>query len=144
MPCHENKGTENKCYLRIYVRDVQGNAVGNEKYRLEIDGALLSTDADQTDGQGMLYKEIPCSAQTGKLTVLTHAWNLQIEVPPPHSDEVGARVRLANLGFFSAPDEPNAEELSFAYWDFQHANQINRSADLDDPTVDSLDKIHNA
>lgn len=137
-----NSPDDEKCHLRLFVQDEHGNAIANESYELEIDRAKISKDADQTDGSGMLYTEIPCGAKSGKLTVRTHVWQMQIEVPPPYSQEEGARVRLANLGYMSDAKKPDAADLKFAYWDFQRANAIARSAKLDDPTVSALDKIH--
>ncbi len=133
---------EKKCHLRIFVQDEHGNAIANESYELEIDRAVISKDTDQTDASGMLYKEIPCGAKAGKLTVRTHVWQMQIEEPPPYSWEEGARVRLANLGYLPDANKPDAADLKFAYWDFQRANAIARSAKLDDSTVMALDKIH--
>ena len=139
-PCESPAGRRR--YLRILVRDVTGEAIVNENYRLEIDGVLISTDADLTDGRGMVRKEISWEATTGVLTVRTHVWEIKIETPPPHSEEAGARVRLANLGYFPDAAGPDDAGLCYSYWDFQHANQIDRTAELDDPTVGKLDQIH--
>jgi hypothetical protein len=128
--------------LRIFVQDERGKAIPNEKYTLEVNGVLVSTETDTTDGRGMLQKIIPFEATTGVLSVRTHNWDLQIADPPPHSEEAGVRARLANLGFLSDAESPDADKLAFSLVDFQTDSNIDRTGTIDAPTTTQLDKIH--
>ena len=140
-PCESPAGRRR--FLRIFVRDVQGKPIANEVYTLEIEGKLVSTDADRTGGDGLVRKEISWEASKGVLKVRTHEWDIQIETPPPHTDEEGARVRLANLGYFPDPTIPDEDTLKYSLWEFQDANGVERTGELDAATVKKLDEIHN-
>ncbi len=140
-PCEGHGGRRR--FLRIFVRDEFGSLITGENYVLEVDGVTISLESDQTDGSGMVLKEIGWESTSAVLTVRNHVWQLQILQPPPYTQEDGARVRLANLGYFVDPDKPDAADLAYALWDFQHANDVERSAALDSPTISKFDEIHN-
>ena len=59
-------------------------------------------------------------------------------------DEVpGVRKRLANLGFFCAPEGPeNADDLAGALRKFQEKHGLQETGKIDDATKSKLKEIH--
>lgn len=126
--------------LRIFLHDETGKVMANEPYTLEIDGTVVAKK--NTTAEGLVDHEVPAGSARGVLQIQRHTWNLLLEDPPPHSDEDGVRVRLANLGFATQQEALDSDRLEFALWDLQHHAGLEKSGIIDDPTVGFLDKHH--
>lgn len=100
--------------LQLYLQHECGLPIANERYELEIEGQLISSGSDRTDSRGMLEHKIKFGASSGVLRILHHRWDLEIDQPPPYSNDKGVRVRLGNLGFLPRASQASLEDVHFA------------------------------
>jgi len=120
--------------------------IKNAPYVLEVDGVIV--DQGNTDGDGYVKITIKPDAREGRLTVHKsqpeeRIFMLDLGVMDPVDEVSGVRKRLANLGFFCAPDGPaDADDLVIALRHFQEGNSLNVTGEIDDPTKSKLKELH--
>lgn len=119
--------------------------IKNAPYVLEIDG--LRVDEGKTDGEG--YVEIPIqpNAREGRLTVNKgepeeQIIMLDLGAMAPVDEIAGVRKRLANLGFFCAPEGEETDDLEIALSKFQEQNSLTVTGKIDDTTKAKLKDLH--
>ncbi len=117
----------------------------NVPYILEIDG---NTTRGTTDGDGHIEETIPPSAQSGTLTLNPGAPN-ELKLPlalggiDPIAEITGVRKRLSNLGYPCLIDgDQMTDDLDAALRQFQAANGLTGTGQIDDPTKDKLQSMH--
>jgi N-acetylmuramoyl-L-alanine amidase len=106
---HKFQIKSSKLLLKIRLKDVEDNPMGNEPFTLIV-GNLRKKGT--TDGGGLLQQEIPADAREGELRLdKAHLkWNLRIGYLDPvdsHGNDpaiiTGIQARLNNLGFLCGP-----------------------------------------
>jgi hypothetical protein len=116
----------------------------NQPYVLVIDGALYS---GKTDEQGELKHSIPPNARHGRLILTSGRHTEEIELRlgelDPRGAVTGAQARLRNLGFdcgvvdgILGPKTRNAVER------FQRSRKLQQTGELDNTTMQELEKMH--
>jgi N-acetylmuramoyl-L-alanine amidase len=95
------------CWLRILIKDEEGEPLANKKYRLSIDGDISQAVIPQT---GLIQKQIPADAALGELEVWTEdetrapdTWSLSLGHLDPIEMLSGIQARLNNLGYACGP-----------------------------------------
>lgn len=114
----------------------------NEAYVLNIDGMLSE---GQTDGNGKVEFPIPPNARTAKILFRERGdeYTLQLGRADPITEISGVQGRLENLGFFYGPiDGKMSEELEQAIRDFQKANDLVPTGELDEETRNKIEQVH--
>ncbi len=89
-------------WMRVAVRDWQGNPLANKTCKLEVSGG--ETFEGALDATGVLSRRVAVTAKKAKLTVnftdsKTRVWNLVFGWKDPISTISGVQARLDNLGF---------------------------------------------
>jgi len=130
-------GTPSK--LRLCVKQV-GTARGNQPYRLEIGGKVLSGN---TDANGWIEVVIPSDASSGRLTVGDNprhqqVFSLQLGGMDPITETIGVQKRLRNLGFDCEPTGEMDDATSTAIALFQKSEDLEATGELDQSTIDKL------
>jgi peptidoglycan hydrolase-like protein with peptidoglycan-binding domain len=135
--------------LIICLIDIFGKPLGDANYALEIDDPSFERIADVTDANGLISQKIPASAKTGRLILDTHVFDLLIRDLDPASTIKGAVVRLSNLGYLADENilsgdgqgSGQADDLlTSALMQFQDANGLEASGELDEPTASKLEE----
>ncbi len=127
--------------LRIVVKDFDDQPVANTECELEVEGAVYKL---KTNAQGLIEKEIPRTAERGKLTIP----DLGIEHPvkighlDPSEEDSGWQARLINLGYHAGPVGDSNEQIRAALEEFQCDHGLNVTGVLDAATKAKLEKIH--
>jgi hypothetical protein len=120
--------------------------ISNAPYIFEVDGSLV--DEGKTDGDGGVEIPLPPNAKEGRITVHPgkpeeKTFALQLGGVDPVDEVSGVRQRLANLGFFCAPEGPaDAEDLQTSLRKFQEKNSLDVTGKIDDATKSKLKDLH--
>lgn len=119
-----------------------GQPRANEAYVLTIDGEMSE---GTLDGSGWLIKPIQPSAQSATLMLsrTREVFELALRRLDPVDSVRGAQGRLSNLGFYRGEvngtmDDPTRAALH----NFQHAQGLVISDELDGPTQRALKRAH--
>lgn len=146
---HKFKVKIPKAKLKLELKDDQGHALANKKYRLTIGNTIVE---ETTDGSGKIDKDIPPEARYGTLTVWMDENNsaaqvfqfpLELGALEPETTISGAQQRLQNLGYdcggiTGVLDETTKDAIKA----FQKANSLTVNGDLDDPTKNKLKSLY--
>ncbi len=153
----DSKGTDTKntyklfakkTFLKIRLKDEQGNAFANKKYSLKINGNLTE---GATGADGLVQTEIAADTASGQLTVFLDndtskpgiVWSLKIGNLDPVDTNKGVQARLNNLGFFcGAVDGIIGPMTQAALSGFQSKNGLAVSGSADSVTRDKLRQLH--
>ncbi len=120
--------------------------IKNAPYVFEVDGVRV--DEGKTDDDGCVKIPIQPDARVGRLTVHPgkpeeKTFTLDLGGMDPVDEVPGVRKRLANLGFFCAPEGPeNADDLAGALRKFQEKHGLQETGKIDDATKSKLKEIH--
>jgi len=127
----ESGGTEQKhrfktkgqpLMMRIVFKDFNDKPIANMKVDLHVEGKVHSLT---TNAQGMIEKEIPATAEEGRLVFKDpkapfDEMPLKIGHLDPVDEISGWKARLNNLGYNAGPiDDKETEELRSAIEEFQ-------------------------
>jgi type VI secretion system secreted protein VgrG len=124
----------------------------NKKYHLMVEGARLE---GETDGDGMVKKDIPKDAKQVNITVWADTYptgrrrnyTLSMAETPAASTPEGAQVRLRHLGYFQGTPGPTVtDEVTSAVMEFQedHADShaLDPTGQLDGATSGALEDVY--
>lgn len=132
--------------LRIQMLSPSGQPRANRAYRVDIDGAITS---GQTDADGMVDISIPCGATNGTLILEADGKNAEERHPlalgklEPATEIKGAQARLKNLGSNTVTVNGQLDEQTkAALRDFQAAQGLSETGELDQTTSDKLREVH--
>jgi hypothetical protein len=130
------------CEFKLTLMDYD-RPYANEPYRLTVDGVFFN---GVLDGNGTLAIKIPGNAQTGTLFVgtppLEERFDLELGEMDPIQSLSGIRKRLENLGFECGGEEELGPQTTGALADFQKANHLTVTGELDDDTRQMLEQQH--
>jgi N-acetylmuramoyl-L-alanine amidase len=146
---HKFKVTRPKAKLKLELKDDQGQALANKKFRLVVGNTNLE---GTTDGSGKIDQDIPPDRSHGELTVWMDESNpsaqvitfpLELGGLEPHTTVNGAQQRLQNLGFDcgGVSGAMNAETEA-AVRAFQQKNSLTVNGTLDTNTQNKLKDLH--
>jgi hypothetical protein len=115
-------------------------------YTLEIEGTLIK---GTTNSDGMIECSIPPNAKEGKLILEPGTLDeLVIRLKLGHLDPIGepsgAQARLSNLGYRCGDPDSDNPNIERALRDFQARHQLKTTGELDQPTRDKLDQVHDS
>jgi hypothetical protein len=135
------KGVPAKMRIQ-FLRDGQPKA--NVSYKLEIDGTL---GEGSTDSTGTVEVFIPPGAAHGSITVGegddTEFFELELGRLDPIDTVAGAQARLHNLGFSPGRTTGSMNpDTVRAVLEYQKANGLDETGELDDATRRSLLQMH--
>jgi N-acetylmuramoyl-L-alanine amidase len=130
--------------LRLVIRDFDNEPIAATACELEIEGTKFALT---TNGDGLIEREIPPTAEKGRLLVPS----LGIEVPlkighlDPHDEESGWLGRLVNLGYTDDQLGTTSEDdLRSDIEEFQCDYKLKVTGELDAATKAMLKKVHGA
>lgn len=134
------KNAPAKFHIRLLDDDDEPRA--NLKYILEIDGQEFT---GATDGSGAINVSIPPGAKNGKLLLVDE--NEEYDLALGHLDPVeeipGVQARLKGLGYYAGESSPAMNpETEQAIKDFQEANNLEPTGQLDDALRNKLESIY--
>ncbi len=133
------KGTPSKLVLTLRE---EGEPRAKVPYTLIIDGAVTMTG--ETDGDGKIDQPIPPNARRGQLILPGGEELLLLLGHLDPADEVsGAQGRLHNLGYpCGDPDGELGPWTMMALAAFQTREGLAVTGDLDEPTIQALERAH--
>jgi N-acetylmuramoyl-L-alanine amidase len=135
-------------FLRVVLKDENGNAYAGKKYRLVVG---WKTFEGTTDDQGLVAHQVPADTTRGRLTLWlgddpageVYTWHLQIGHLEPIGTICGVQARLNNLGFDCGPEDgAMSPRLQGALKRFQHEAGLDETGELDDTTREKLEEMH--
>lgn len=126
--------------LDVSVGDEHGRWSG-EAFRVEGAGAVIT---GTTDGQGVAHVEVPVDVPSVQLVVPGRHRRLRLDVGhlDPIDEEGGARARLANLGHLRATPPGVPDGLREGVEEFQRAEGLRPTGELDAETLETLSRRH--
>jgi hypothetical protein len=144
------KATIPKAKLKLELKDDQGNALANKKYRLTVGNSLIEAT---TDGSGKIDKDIPPEATLGTLTLWmddgnpaaqVYQFRLELGALEPETTIPGAQARLQNLGYDCGGITGVLDaQTQQAIRGFQKDNSpLTVNGTLDDPTKNKLKSLY--
>ncbi|RMH10686.1 MAG: hypothetical protein D6695_10960 [Planctomycetota bacterium] len=95
---HRFRHTGPRRSVRIYFKDLFGESLINEPYRLKLDGQDWTED--QTDGEGMVYLEVPMSCRHAKFEIAGYEHDFMFSQLDPVTTVSGIQARLNHLGYW--------------------------------------------
>jgi len=135
-------------HVNVRVYDESLVPMRERPYALTVLGRVIS---GVTSATGDVDAEVPEEAQVGQLTVWEEypegerlQWKVNFEppLPPPHRPP-GARIRLANLGYYQGPPvEEMDDRLRQAVQRFQQDVELPPTGELEPLTVYRLLVVH--
>ncbi|MGO9009083.1 MAG: peptidoglycan-binding domain-containing protein [Bryobacteraceae bacterium] len=136
------KGTSSKLHLVLLGDDK--SPVVDQPYVLTVDGQDFRGN---TGSSGIIQQSIPPGAMSGKLIVGTgkhqRIYSLRLGGLDPVTEVSGAQGRLKNLGYMiPAIDGQLGPETKEALSQFQQANGLDATGDLNDETQAKLKEAH--
>jgi hypothetical protein len=158
--CYEDGATEQrhtfrlktpKLFLRIVVRDDEGEILANEPYTLKVGD---NDYADTTNDRGLLEKEIPIGVRAAELRLENKDFTIPLQIgdldPIDNNDDTskivtGVQARLNNLGFFCGRiDDNQGPKTTDAIRAFQRQvlGRIEPDGQLDRETREALVREH--
>jgi Putative peptidoglycan binding domain len=133
-------GVPAKFRIQLFLND-QPRA--GQEYRLEVDGAVLSSGT--TDADGVLEEAIPPQAKQGRLVVGPDQEEIPLDFGylDPSTEDSGVAQRLRNLGFYPEAFASGPEDdLGLAIVTFQATFGLPASGEADPATRRKLEEIH--
>ena len=131
-----------KTKLSIVLELADGTAMADQAWTLVVAGQTYS---GTTGEDGLVEAEIAADAQNGTLTFGDRSFEIRIGYLNPLDQEIddegisGAQARLANLGYaIKTIDGQLNEETRAALTDFQAANGLTESGEVDEETRKAL------
>ena len=104
---HTFKLGEKKTFLRLVLKNEEGQLLSNAKYKLVIEGVVRE---GRTDENGLIQQEIPTLDEDGELTVFPEdaseddfTFHVRLGHLDPVNEVSGIQARLNNLGFDAGP-----------------------------------------
>lgn len=102
---HSFRLSRPKAWVRIAVKDDQGEPCADKRYVLEVEG---ETWEGNLGSDGVVEQAVPVDARKGRLEVWTSeeaagVWELEIGSMDPIEEVSGIQARLANLGIDPGP-----------------------------------------
>lgn len=137
------KNAPAKFHLRLLDDDDAPRA--NLKYVLEIDGQEFN---GKTDGAGAISVSINPAAKNGKLILTneedeTEEYDLFLGHLDPVEEVAGVQARLKGLGFYDGETTSKINpETEQAIRDFQQANDLEPTGELDDALRNKLESAY--
>ena len=143
---HKFKVKIPKAKLKLELKDHEGNALANKKYRLVAGNVSIE---ETTDGSGKIDKDIPPEATLGTLTLWmdesnpsaqVFSFRVELGALEPETTVSGAQQRLQNLGYNCGPVTGAVnEQTQEAIRAFQRGNSgLTVNGNLDDATKSRL------
>lgn len=134
---YQLKADKVKLQLRLLRED---KPRANTKYRLKIKSDVINS---QTDGDGWIRTSIPATIKTAKLILMPdnsneEEYELLIGHLDPLEENPGVAKRLDNLGFLIGSSENKDGELKSALAKFQHKNDLSKTGEGDQNTLNKL------
>jgi len=132
-------------FLRLCLKDGDGQPLGNQPYRLEM-GAVVREG--NTDGDGILEEKVPLPAASMTLHFAGRKLALGTGRLVPFTgdkrvDVMAAQARLRNLAYEPGPlDGIAGKRTRSAVSAFQVAEGVEVTGKLDQPTIDKLKATH--
>jgi len=122
-------------------------SLASRPYEMTIDGMRYR---GTTDGGGHVTQEIPVGATKAHLLVWEgepptgkhHVWDLVLRSPAPATSVLGARERLANLGYEVGAGDSLDPVTKKALAGFQADHALDPTGELDAPTTSKLTEAH--
>lgn len=138
---YQLKADKVKLQLRLLREDKPQARVN---YRLQIGGEVMNS---QTDGDGWIRTSISAATKTAKLilspdTSNEEEYELLIGHLDPLEETAGVIKRLDNLGFLIGSNENKDDELKSALAKFQDKNDLPKTGEGDQNTLDKLKQMH--
>lgn len=110
------------------------------KYTLVVNGLTLN---GETDGEGHLRQKIPASATSALLLTAEDAYNLEIGVLDPISENTGVQHRLRNLGYLGEVASGEIDdETTAALSRFQKDHGLSATGELTEETRKKIESVH--
>ena len=132
---HKFKLTRPKAWMRVAVKDADGNAYADKDYVLSVGS---KTFTGKTTADGVIEQPVPVDATFAKLVVTVSAtqkeeWDLRIGAMDPLDSISGVQARLNNLGFDCGdPDGVEDEQTTAAVKAFQERIGVEATGTIDD------------
>jgi type VI secretion system secreted protein VgrG len=135
--------------LDVKLTDENLKPYAGKTYHLVVDGKKLE---GKTGGDGRVTATVPKTAKTVEVelwieefpTGKRRHWTMDIagELPPAKTVR-GAQVRLSNVGYYAGKlGDALDDDTRKALRSFQEDHDLERTGDLDDPTVAKLSDMH--
>ncbi|HEY7215508.1 MAG TPA: peptidoglycan-binding domain-containing protein [Thermoanaerobaculia bacterium] len=123
-----------KAWLRLAVKDADGQACAGKKYELSVAG---KTASGNLPAGGLIKQAVPIDTTAGTLTVwiapYSQVWSLKIGHMDPPDELSGVQARLNNLGFdCGEPDGAETEDTQNAIRAFQVRLGLEATGAVDD------------
>ncbi len=130
-----------KLELRLKLLDMADKPLTNTPCTLVADGL---TSELHTDGDGFVKIKIRRDTRQAKLLVQGQTYALGVGHMGPTEEDLGSHMRLRNLGYLTmAPDgSVVTSEVVQAVKEFQAANGMDVTGELDSTTRDKLVEVH--
>ncbi len=134
-------------YLRIILKDEDGNPLANVSYKLQLGSETFD---GTTNDKGLLENEAPSNITEGKLTVNkqnvlgdNYTWILKISSLDPIEEITGVQARLTNLGYrCGSIDGIKGPRTEAAIKIFQRKNGLTPNGQLDEKTCSKLKEVY--
>lgn len=144
---HRFQARRARAWVRLHLKDHEGRAHANRRYRLVVDGNTLG---GETDGDGLVEQRIPPGAREGKLSLWlserdapSMTWTIKLGHLDPIDEISGVQARLENLGFPPGDvDGRLTPATRRALLAFQRKHGLEATGQPDDATRDRLVAQH--
>lgn len=135
----KRKGVPQKFVMTVKELD---DVIPDAPYILNIDGKIIREG--KTDDDGKITEWIPPDSREGILTLKETGehFNLLFGYVDPIDEISGIQDRLSNLGYYDGPDDGIFnEDLKEALINFQLANGLKSTGEIDDSTKSKLKEV---
>lgn len=134
-------------YLRIILKDDEGNPLANVPYKLQVGSATFE---GKTNEKGLLENNVPSNITEGTLTVIkqnvfgdNYTWILKINSLDPIEEITGVQARLTNLGYrCGSIDGIKGPHTEAAIKIFQRKNGLTPNGQLNEETRSKLKELY--
>jgi len=141
---HSFRGPVPRVLLRLRLQAMDGSALADTDYGLEVDGRMVE---GRTDGNGMLSESVPAGARHALVRLFAGEdrehpllWPVSLGELDPIDEMSGAAHRLRNLGFLQGG--AHEQSLRRAVTLFQQHADLEPTGELDEDTRRSLREHH--
>ncbi|MFB3828690.1 MAG: peptidoglycan-binding protein [Bryobacteraceae bacterium] len=140
---HTFETTKRGIMLRIVIRNIDDEPVGQKPCTLQVQGGVYKLT---TDAEGLIEREIHRDAASGMLNI-DDVEDMDIPVKIGHLDPEdtasGQQARLTNLGYYWGPEEGASEQaLKSAIEEFQCDHDLKVTGVCDAATQAKLKEVH--
>jgi N-acetylmuramoyl-L-alanine amidase len=142
---HVFKAIGDKLKLRVVLLDFDNRPLPDVPAVLEVEGTRYEVTSD---GTGLIEKDVPRSARSGRLEVAEFGIDLALHIGhlDPVAEESGWRARLINLGYYrgTITDEGETADKLFAWAleEFQCDMKLPVTGKPDGATLAKLLTVH--